>query len=237
MKRLNATLQWRREVKPEELVCRACAKDPRAHYCHLVGHCAQGRPVIYTCMELPNNRVYEDNRDHMIQVGWLAGEEGSGGCTPACGSRAEGVGGARLAPLPLEVLSEPLHAQTLLRRDICRTLVQTARSTPGAGAAESRGVGPRCAGAPQHAAGSASHRCRPVAGSGGNGGGRAVAAALLQTFETAIRVMPPGVEQWVWVCDFHGFSKKDVNPKMAKVGSQLGNTLQSKDSDIGHSIA
>lgn len=40
---------------------------------------------------------------------------------------------------------------------------------------------------------------------------------LLQTFETAIKVMPPGVEQWVWVCDFHGFSKKDVNPKMAKV--------------------
>lgn len=28
--------------------------------------------------------------------------------------------------------------------------------------------------------------------------------------------MPPGVEQWVWVCDFHGFGMADINPKLAK---------------------
>ena len=33
----------------------------------------------------------------------------------------------------------------------------------------------------------------------------------------AIKCMPPGVEQWVWVCDFYGFGMADVNPKLAKV--------------------
>ena len=28
--------------------------------------------------------------------------------------------------------------------------------------------------------------------------------------------MPPGVSQWVWVCDFHGFGMQDINPKLAK---------------------
>jgi len=28
--------------------------------------------------------------------------------------------------------------------------------------------------------------------------------------------MPPGVQQWVWVCDFHGFGMADINPKLAK---------------------
>jgi hypothetical protein len=27
---------------------------------------------------------------------------------------------------------------------------------------------------------------------------------MIQTFEMAVRCMPPGVEQWVWMCDFHG---------------------------------
>lgn len=32
----------------------------------------------------------------------------------------------------------------------------------------------------------------------------------------AIRCMPPGVQQWVWVCDFYGFGVADINPKLAK---------------------
>ncbi|KAG2501691.1 hypothetical protein HYH03_000193 [Edaphochlamys debaryana] len=104
IKRLNATLAWRRKVKPEEVVCRACAKDPQAHYMHLVGYCTKGRPIIYSCLENARNKVFEDNKDHMIQ-----------------------------------------------------------------------------------------------------------------TFEWAIKTMPPGVEQWIWVCDFKGFGMADVNPKLAKL--------------------
>ncbi|GIL52537.1 hypothetical protein Vafri_8378 [Volvox africanus] len=103
-KRLNATLAWRAKVQPEKVVCRACARDPRSHYMHMVGYCLQGRPIIYSCLELPTNKIFEDNRDHMIQ-----------------------------------------------------------------------------------------------------------------TFEMAIKCMPPGVEQWIWVCDFKGFGMVDVNPKLAKL--------------------
>lgn len=102
-KRLQATCQWRDSYKPEQVVCKACAKDPRSHYMHLVGHDMLDRPIIYSCLALATNRVYQDNVDHMIQ-----------------------------------------------------------------------------------------------------------------TFETAIKCMPPGVENWVWVCDFHGFGMSDVNPKLAK---------------------
>lgn len=39
---------------------------------------------------------------------------------------------------------------------------------------------------------------------------------MIQTFEMAVKCMPPGQEQWVWVCDFHGFGMQDCNPKLAK---------------------
>jgi len=39
---------------------------------------------------------------------------------------------------------------------------------------------------------------------------------MIEVFELAIRMMPPGVDQWVWVCDFHGFGFVDCNPKLAK---------------------
>ncbi|EFJ46012.1 hypothetical protein VOLCADRAFT_93811 [Volvox carteri f. nagariensis] len=103
-KRLNATLAWRAKVRPEEVVCRACAREPKSHYMHLAGFCRQGRPIIYSCLELATNKVFEDNRDHMIQ-----------------------------------------------------------------------------------------------------------------TFEMAVKCMPPGVEQWIWVCDFKGFGVADANPKLAKL--------------------
>jgi hypothetical protein len=47
---------------------------------------------------------------------------------------------------------------------------------------------------------------------------------MISTFESAIRLMPsaPGadgrpVESWVWVMDFHGFSIRDCDPRLAKV--------------------
>lgn len=102
-KRLQNTMAWRKLNKPEAVVCTACAKDPRAHYMHVVGYDSLNRPIIYSCLEAAGNKVYQDNVDHMIS-----------------------------------------------------------------------------------------------------------------TFETAIKCMPPGVEQWVWVCDFHGFGVSDANPRLAK---------------------
>ena len=29
--------------------------------------------------------------------------------------------------------------------------------------------------------------------------------------------MPPGVEQWVWLSDFHGFGFKDTDPRLARI--------------------
>jgi hypothetical protein len=34
IKRLGATLKWRREVRPETVVCTACAREPQSHYMH-----------------------------------------------------------------------------------------------------------------------------------------------------------------------------------------------------------
>lgn len=40
---------------------------------------------------------------------------------------------------------------------------------------------------------------------------------MIATFEIAIKLMPPGVEQWSWVLDFHGFSIRDCNPRLARI--------------------
>ena len=37
----------------------------------------------------------------------------------------------------------------------------------------------------------------------------------LQVFEAAVRIMPEGVEQWVWLNDFIGFGVGDMNPALA----------------------
>mmetsp|Transcript_15117 Transcript_15117/g.32788 ORF Transcript_15117/g.32788 Transcript_15117/m.32788 type:complete len:312 (+) Transcript_15117:167-1102(+) len=38
---------------------------------------------------------------------------------------------------------------------------------------------------------------------------------MIQMFEMAVRSMPPGVEQWVWLNDFVGFGVSDLNPSLA----------------------
>lgn len=41
---------------------------------------------------------------------------------------------------------------------------------------------------------------------------------LIQTFEQTVKMMQPGVEQWVWICDFHGFGLSDaLNIRIARV--------------------
>lgn len=33
----------------------------------------------------------------------------------------------------------------------------------------------------------------------------------------AIRLMPQGVEQWIWISDFHGFGFADCDPRIAHI--------------------
>lgn len=35
---------------------------------HIVGYCNLQRPVIYSCLEMANNRVVDDNKAHMIST-------------------------------------------------------------------------------------------------------------------------------------------------------------------------
>lgn len=35
---------------------------------------------------------------------------------------------------------------------------------------------------------------------------------MIQSFEQAIRLMPPSVERWVWFADLTGFSVRDLSP-------------------------
>uniref|UniRef100_A0A061SFM8 CRAL-TRIO domain-containing protein n=1 Tax=Tetraselmis sp. GSL018 TaxID=582737 RepID=A0A061SFM8_9CHLO len=47
---------------------------------------------------------------------------------------------------------------------------------------------------------------------------------MIHQFETAVKLMPPGIERWVWVMDFHGFGMADCNPKIAKIFLSLTST-------------
>ncbi|CAL8471490.1 g11032 [Coccomyxa elongata] len=44
---------------------------------------------------------------------------------------------------------------------------------------------------------------------------------MVATFEQAIKLMKPPVEQWVWVSDFHGFGFGDLNPQIANTFLEL----------------
>ena len=66
VRRLQETLDWRRDTDVESITCSACLADPRSHYMHPVGFDRLGRPVIYSCLQLAANRSVEDNRRHMI---------------------------------------------------------------------------------------------------------------------------------------------------------------------------
>ncbi len=40
---------------------------------------------------------------------------------------------------------------------------------------------------------------------------------MISTFETAIEILPPGVRQWNWVLDMHGFRLIDSDPRLARI--------------------
>eukprot|EP00884_Botryococcus_braunii_P005866 jgi/Botrbrau1/15280/Bobra.97_1s0006.1 len=42
---------------------------------------------------------------------------------------------------------------------------------------------------------------------------------MIACFEQAIRLMPKGVEQWIWISDFHGFGFADCDPRIATSSS------------------
>ncbi|KAH3784670.1 phosphatidylinositol transfer protein 3-like [Dreissena polymorpha] len=48
-KQLKDTLQWRRETKPQHVVCAFCQKTPGGHAMRQVGFDKSGRSVIYSC--------------------------------------------------------------------------------------------------------------------------------------------------------------------------------------------
>lgn len=110
-KRLNATLAWRAAIKPESVVCKACARDSRAHYMHLVGYDLKQRPIIYSCLAAASNKVYKDNLDHMIQTFEMAincMEPGVDAWTWVCDFHGFGMGdlNPRLAKAFLDMTAE-----------------------------------------------------------------------------------------------------------------------------------
>lgn len=102
LRRLHETLAWRAAERPEQLFCRACAREPKSHYMQVVAWDKGRRPTIYSCLSIPVSHSMEEGREHMVSV-----------------------------------------------------------------------------------------------------------------FEQAVAMMPPGVEDWVWVLDMHGFGLRDVDPRLA----------------------
>ena len=47
---------------------------------------------------------------------------------------------------------------------------------------------------------------------------------MISVFEAAIALMPPGIESWSWVLDFHGFSIRDCDPRLARIFLHLAAT-------------
>jgi hypothetical protein len=46
--------------------------------------------------------------------------------------------------------------------------------------------------------------------------------------------MDPGVEQWIWVCDFYGFGMADINIRLAR--AFLSVTAEHYPERLGHFI-
>lgn len=55
-KRLIATVEWRKEVKPASVRCLECERDHRAHDLRCIGLDLHGRPVIYNCFACSDAR-------------------------------------------------------------------------------------------------------------------------------------------------------------------------------------
>ena len=70
IKRLKATAKWRKDHDVDSLDCQYCLLDHTTHYLHLIGHTAEGHPILYSNFKLPNFPRTEAGKkgvlDHMI---------------------------------------------------------------------------------------------------------------------------------------------------------------------------
>ena len=64
--RIQETLEWHKRIDPGRIGCPACPREPCAHYMHVACYDVRGRPVIYSCMALAQNKRYQDNLDHVL---------------------------------------------------------------------------------------------------------------------------------------------------------------------------
>lgn len=68
-KRLKETIQWWDQENPAGMFCPACYHEGGAqHYMHVVCYDVIGRPTMYSCLELAENKDIEDNRKHIIST-------------------------------------------------------------------------------------------------------------------------------------------------------------------------
>eukprot|EP00871_Galdieria_phlegrea_P000566 jgi/Galph1/150/GphlegSOOS_G4932.1 len=63
---LVETLQWRREVRPERMICKRCIQNPRSHTFRPLGIDKLGRPVLYSCFVGLEDRSADNNVKHLI---------------------------------------------------------------------------------------------------------------------------------------------------------------------------
>mmetsp|Transcript_63542 Transcript_63542/g.200945 ORF Transcript_63542/g.200945 Transcript_63542/m.200945 type:complete len:206 (-) Transcript_63542:20-637(-) len=66
--RLREYLAWRELTRPDTLVCKHCVEDEFSHYLHFIGYDKFNRPVLYSDIGAPTNRVVADNMEHIIQT-------------------------------------------------------------------------------------------------------------------------------------------------------------------------
>ena len=219
VKRLQETLAWRQANSVERMACAACAARPGSHYMHPVGFDPAGRPLLYSCLQLASCRSVEDNRQHVIATFEQA-------CTAHWGE-SSGFRG-RLLPSALWCVEYGAGCHCP-RRPSCGLKAVAEGSLWGC---RTRCNFQACRG---WVAAEAAHTCAREVQLGGwlaaggagvtimpqpttSGGGSAVSPAwtqCLMRLRQAIRLMRPGVEQWVIVSDFHGFGFGDLNPRMA----------------------
>jgi hypothetical protein len=68
-KRLNETLRWRLEKRPETRMCSAClSSDLRSHYMQHVGWDRLGRALVYSDIGMARDKSADTNAEHCTQV-------------------------------------------------------------------------------------------------------------------------------------------------------------------------
>jgi len=102
-KMVRSSVKWRADNRPEQVVCDACAQNPRSHTLREIGMDRETRPVFYSSFAGQLNREADDNIDHIImllersfeiipaqQLVWIIDFAGfsAGDLTPSTGKQA-----------------------------------------------------------------------------------------------------------------------------------------------------